>query len=175
MKHTMKPSVLHLYLIKPSRYDDEGYVVRHWRGVLPSNTLACLHALTEDVRAHGELGDVDIRVQLLDETVEKVPIRQIARLNRRDGEKVVVALEEGGGRVEVRVSDSGPGIEKYDLPRIFERSFRAAGPEGRSAGKAGLGLAISRKIVELHGGEIGVESEVGKGTTFRFTLPSGGG
>ena len=41
---------LHIVLLKPSKYDDDGYVLRHWRGVLPSNTLACLYALTEDVK-----------------------------------------------------------------------------------------------------------------------------
>lgn len=92
MKSASSPSILHMFLIKPSRYDDDGFVVRHWRGVLPSNTLACLHGLTEDVRARGQLGDVDIRVHLLDETVDKIPVRQIVRLNRHVRERVVVAL-----------------------------------------------------------------------------------
>ena len=72
MNRANQPQALHLFLIKPSRYDDEGFVVRHWKGVLPSNTMACLHALTEEVRSRGQLGNVDIRVHLLDETVDKV-------------------------------------------------------------------------------------------------------
>jgi hypothetical protein len=51
-----RPSRLHLFLVKPSKYDYEGYVVRHWRGVLPRNTLACLYGLTEDVRQRRLLG-----------------------------------------------------------------------------------------------------------------------
>ncbi len=86
------PGVLSLFLVKPSKYDDDGYVVRHWRGVLPSNTLACLHGLTEEVRRKGELGDVELRVYLVDEAVAKVRIREIVRANRRPGEKAVVAL-----------------------------------------------------------------------------------
>src|SRR5208282_5044384 len=61
---------LHLYLVKPSQYDDDGYVVRHFRGVLPSNTLACLAGLTEDVVRQKRLGDSwNIKVHLFDETV----------------------------------------------------------------------------------------------------------
>ncbi len=86
------PHTLSVFLVKPSKYDDDGYVVRHWRGVLPSNTLACLHGLTEAVRRNGALGDVKVEVHLVDEAVAKVPLRAIARANRRPGEKAVVAL-----------------------------------------------------------------------------------
>jgi radical SAM superfamily enzyme YgiQ (UPF0313 family) len=86
------PTTLRVYLVKPSKYDDEGYVVRHWRGVLPSNTLACLHGLTEDVRRRRLLGDVAIEVELIDEAVSKVPLREIVRANRRRNAKAIVAL-----------------------------------------------------------------------------------
>lgn len=92
MNFAGKPSRLHIYLVKPSKYDDDGYVVRHWRGVLPSNTLACLHGLTEDVKHQKLLGEVDLRVRVVDEAVSKVPIKKIAALNRRRGEKVVVGM-----------------------------------------------------------------------------------
>ena len=62
-----------LILIKPSHYDDEGYVIRHFRGVLPSNTLAYLSSLTLDVAQSKELGeDYEIEVALYDDTVEKI-------------------------------------------------------------------------------------------------------
>ena len=48
---------LHLCLVKPSKYDDDGYVIRYWKGVLPSNTLACLYGLSEDVKKRGALGE----------------------------------------------------------------------------------------------------------------------
>src|SRR5574341_605763 len=67
-----------LYLIKPSKYDDEGYVIRHWVGVVPSNTLATLRALTEDVRRRrGALGAVEIEIHQLDETVQRIPVAGI--------------------------------------------------------------------------------------------------
>jgi radical SAM superfamily enzyme YgiQ (UPF0313 family) len=86
------PKVLTVFLVKPSKYDDDGYVVRHWRGVLPSNTLACLHGLTEDVKRRGLLEDVELRVHLVDEAVGKVSIPAIVRADCRPGEKAVVAL-----------------------------------------------------------------------------------
>ena len=82
-----------VYLIKPSRYDDDGYVVRHWRGVLPSNTLACLDALTHDVAQRRLLGEhVWIETRLIDETVEKVRVRQIVHEARRGHARVIVGL-----------------------------------------------------------------------------------
>ena len=82
--------------------------------------------------------------------------------------------EPGGEMVQVEVTDTGEGIEPEDLSHIFERSFRGEGSRARSgiedAPRAGLGLAISRGLVEAHGGAIGVESEFGRGTRFHFTL-----
>jgi signal transduction histidine kinase len=70
--------------------------------------------------------------------------------------------------VRFSVADTGPGISPHDLPLLFDRFWQGA-REGR--GGAGLGLAIARGIVDGHGGRIWVESEVGRGTTFYFTLP----
>jgi signal transduction histidine kinase len=69
------------------------------------------------------------------------------------------------------VSDTGRGIPTEDLPRIFDRFYRADRSRTRSSGGAGLGLAIARRIIEAHGGTIWAESEMGKGTTVRFRLP----
>ena len=75
--------------------------------------------------------------------------------------------------VEVSVRDTGEGIPAQDLPRIFERFYRgdAARSRNRETGGAGLGLAIAKGIVRAHGGDIGVESQVGKGTQFTFSIP----
>jgi signal transduction histidine kinase len=70
----------------------------------------------------------------------------------------------------VNVADTGPGIPVDALPSIFERFYRVPGAERRAVG-TGLGLAITQQIIEAHGGEITVNSEEGKGTTFTFTLP----
>jgi signal transduction histidine kinase len=73
--------------------------------------------------------------------------------------------------VEVCVSDTGEGIRAEDLPHIFESFYRGEKSRSRSTGGAGLGLAISRGIVQAHGGEIKVQSEAGRGSRFTFTLP----
>jgi hypothetical protein len=80
-----------LFLIKPSNYDDEGYVVTHFRGVLPSNTLNCLAALTEDVLSQKLLGErVDVTLHLLDETVQTIPVEQICRKVRGSHDRTIV-------------------------------------------------------------------------------------
>src|SRR5215467_1816194 len=77
---------LHVVLLKPSKYDDDGYVLRHWRGVLPSNTLACLYALTEDVKQRQALrADLDMTVELLDEAVHAINVPKIICRSRRPG------------------------------------------------------------------------------------------
>jgi signal transduction histidine kinase len=73
--------------------------------------------------------------------------------------------------VEVSVSDTGEGIRAEDLPHVFESFYRGEKSRSRATGGAGLGLAISRGIVQAHGGEIRVESEPGKGSRFVFTIP----
>jgi len=92
-----------------------------------------------------------------------------------EGDMVTVSLSPREEKIEVRVTDTGTGIHPEDLPHIFERHFKSARASGTAAGKAGLGLAISKRIVELHGGRIEVESAVGKGSSFFFTLPPAGG
>jgi signal transduction histidine kinase len=86
------------------------------------------------------------------------------------GSTVDVAAARVDGQVQVSVSDSGPGIALEDQARIFQEFQQAAAGRDQREG-TGLGLALSRRLVELHGGHIWVDSEVGKGSTFAFTLP----
>jgi heavy metal sensor kinase len=88
--------------------------------------------------------------------------------NLPDGE-VRVKLESQDGMAVLTVSDTGAGISAEDLPRVFERFYRA--DKSRSTGGNGLGLAISKAVVEAHGGTIEVSSEENAGTTFRVRLP----
>jgi two-component system, OmpR family, phosphate regulon sensor histidine kinase PhoR len=75
------------------------------------------------------------------------------------------------GRIEVRVSDDGPGLSPEAQPRIFERFYRVDKARSREQGGTGLGLAIVKHVVQAQGGEVRVESRPGVGTTFFFTLP----
>jgi len=92
MRPVTRPFVFHVFLVRPSKYDDKGFVIRHWRAVVPSNSLACLYGLTEDVRRRRVLGEVDLRIHVVDEAVDKMPLDRIFRLNRRAGERVLVCL-----------------------------------------------------------------------------------
>jgi two-component system phosphate regulon sensor histidine kinase PhoR len=86
------------------------------------------------------------------------------------GSITVSARREGTGGVCVEVADTGSGIPDQHLGRIFERFYRVDKDRSRDVGGTGLGLAIVKHIVEAHGGVIRVESIVGKGSRFMFTL-----
>lgn len=86
------------------------------------------------------------------------------------GGKVILRAMEKDGTLTVEVQDTGIGIDKEDFTKIFEPYYQAANDKNHLGG-LGLGLALCRKIVELHGGRIWVESEVGRGTTFGFSVP----
>jgi len=88
----------------------------------------------------------------------------------RQGE-IRVSAEPRGHHVAISVSDTGSGIPQEYLPHIFDKFVQVP---GAATGGAGLGLAISRLIVETHGGQISVQSELGNGSTFTFTLPVAG-
>jgi radical SAM superfamily enzyme YgiQ (UPF0313 family) len=106
---------LTVVLIKPSKYDDDGYVIRHFRGVLPSNTLACLCSLTEDLNRRKALGDnLEIKIKILDDTVQRIPVDRIIRSSRRPHCRTVVALA---------------GVQSNQFPRAADiaRRFRAGG------------------------------------------------
>ena len=75
------------------------------------------------------------------------------------------------GVIHVSVADTGPGIRPEDLPHIFERFYQGRAYAKNTLAGSGLGLALAKKVVEAHGGRIWVESDLGKGTTFHFTLP----
>ena len=87
------------------------------------------------------------------------------------GARVDVRIADDHLALTVEVRDTGVGIPEEDLGQLFERFYRVDKDRSRATGGSGLGLAISRQIIEMHGGEISVESEVGKGSTFRVRLP----
>lgn len=88
-----------------------------------------------------------------------------------DGGTIIVAAEKEEREIRVSVSDTGVGIPKDDLPRIFERFYRVDKTRSRDMGGSGLGLSIVKHILELHNSRINVVSETGKGSKFEFFLP----
>jgi two-component system, OmpR family, phosphate regulon sensor histidine kinase PhoR len=117
----------------------------------------------EPVTVRGARGDLALLVRnLLDNAVRYSP----------EGGRVDVRLVERDGRAILEVEDTGIGIPTRDLPRIFERFYRVDRARSRETGGTGLGLSIARHIAERHGGRIEAESELGRGTTFRVTLPT---
>src|SRR3970040_1902338 len=102
-----------IVLIKPSKYDDDGYVIRFWKGVLPSNTLNVLNGLTEDVKQRQAFGDLEIEIVTFDETAEKLPVKKIVRWGRDRATKLLVCLV---------------GVQTNQFPRALDlaRRFRAA-------------------------------------------------
>jgi two-component system phosphate regulon sensor histidine kinase PhoR len=105
-----------------------------------------------------------ILINLVDNAVKYTP---------EGGRVTVRAREAGTGRVEIAVIDTGIGIPPADLPRITERFYRADRARSRELGGTGLGLAIVKHLVLAHGGELAIESQPGRGTTVRFSLPAG--
>jgi two-component system phosphate regulon sensor histidine kinase PhoR len=86
------------------------------------------------------------------------------------GGQITLSVETAGNELVVSVRDTGVGIAATDLPRVFERFFKA--DRARGGGGTGLGLALAKHIVQGHGGRIWVESVEGHGSTFHFSLPT---
>jgi two-component system phosphate regulon sensor histidine kinase PhoR len=112
--------------------------------------------------------DVDAMTQVFGNLIEN------AMKYANSGERVVVGVRNWSGGVEFYVQDFGPGIASEHQERIFERFYRVDKARSRESGGTGLGLAIAKHIVRAHGGTIRVESELGGGATFLFSLPSAG-
>lgn len=96
-------------------------------------------------------------------------IDNAVKYGSRDGE-IKIALSGTADKILINVTDDGPGIESEHLDKIFRRFYRVDKSRSRDKGGTGLGLAICKHLMEVHGEKIWVESEVGKGTTFSFSL-----
>lgn len=125
---------------------------------------------------HTEMSD-DAVISIDEDRIEQVLTNLIDNAIRHTPAEgsVTVSLEHELSYLKVQVSDTGEGISKEDLPFVFERFYKAdkARTRNKKVG-TGLGLAIAKNIVEAHNGNIRVESELGKGTTFTFYLPLNG-
>ncbi len=144
-------------------------------GDLVSDTLESFSELAyrESVRLEGRVEPNVDPVQMDTQAIGRVLNNLIGNALRHTtaGGEIMVHARRTGQGVEVSVRDSGEGIQAEDLPHIFERFYRGEKSRNRGTGGAGLGLAIARGIVRAHGGVIWVESDIGQGTTFIFTIP----
>ena len=139
-------------------------VVRDWREKLAAKNLKMIVDVSPDastLRAD-ETRLQEVLYNLLENAV---------KYSRENGQIQLQAARRGPETV-LSVSDDGTGISKEDLPRIFERFYRADKARSRELGGTGLGLAIVKHIAQLHGGRVEAESELGKGTTIRVVLPT---
>jgi signal transduction histidine kinase len=121
----------------------------------------------EIVAEPGVLVDIDVT------RLRQVLMNLLANATRHGppGGRVEVRVASSGADATVAVSDEGPGIPEHELEHVFERFYRVDPARGRDGGGAGLGLAIVRRMVELHGGRVWAERPRGGGATVTFTLP----
>jgi signal transduction histidine kinase len=157
---------------------DEGpmHVVRT-RTDLSQIVRDAVHAATPAARLCGITVEADVpeRLELM---IDAQRIAQVvdnllsnAIKYTLDGGRVCVRLELDGDRADLAVTDTGIGIAPADRDRLFTRFFRARHAEEQSIQGVGLGLSITKSIVESHGGRIEVDSEIGRGSIFRVRLP----
>src|SRR5437762_435803 len=139
------------------------HILRDWKRKLSEKNLKVIVHLAQDaspIRAD-ETRLQEVLYNLLENAV---------KYSRENGEIRVQAARRGS-EIVLSVSDDGIGISKDDLPRIFERFYRADKARTRELGGTGLGLSIVKHIAQLHGGRVEAESELGRGTTIRVLLP----
>ena len=139
-------------------------VIRDWEKKLAEKQLKVVVDLSPDARKirADETRLHEVLYNLLDNAL---------KYSRENGE-IRLRAAQHGPEIVLSVTDNGIGITKGDLPRIFERFYRADKARSRELGGTGLGLAIVKHIAQLHGGRVEAESELGKGTTIRVILPA---
>ena len=136
--------------------------------VIKFNPLAKKLDITLDLNLAKSLPMVQADIALIERALSNL-IDNAIRFTPPQG-TVTIYLKKKGNQVLVDITDTGPGIPAEELPLIFERFYRIDKSRAKSYGGAGLGLAIAKKIIELHDCKIEVKSEINQGTTFSFGL-----
>ena len=141
-----------------------------------------LHAAIDACKAEAEANDIKINLKCSDTLTGEINPRLLeqAVINlvvngvkySRKGSEILINAEQKGNGIEIRVQDRGCGITAEHLPRLFERFYRSDKARSRQLGGTGLGLAIVKHIVQLHHGDVTVESTPEQGSTFTIHLPS---
>jgi two-component system phosphate regulon sensor histidine kinase PhoR len=148
----------------------------------PLELRALVEKIFTDLNAKAENKNVQLVNEMpeLTATVDANRIDQVLanlvdnaiKYGRAEGHVTVGGKKLDDGKLEMFVRDDGPGIPAESLDRVFERFYRVDKARSRDQGGTGLGLSIVKHIVQAHGGEVWVKSELGKGATFFFTLPA---
>jgi PAS domain S-box-containing protein len=132
----------------------------------------CLHISAAGTYRILTEGLKDAEVEADSERIQRVIVNFVNNAVKyaAKSKDIIIRVEELANELKVTVSDMGPGIAENKIPHLFERFYRADDNGGQNSG-LGLGLYISAEIVRKHGGDIGVDSQPGKGSSFWFTLP----
>jgi two-component system phosphate regulon sensor histidine kinase PhoR len=169
-----------LDLISLARLESGQDAFQHRPLLLVPALLACIEPYRERAAAHGlglvfEPGGCDAEVRVV---ADEEAIRQIfdnlidnAIKYTPDGGTIRISCREAGREVVVEVADTGIGIPRDDLPRIFERFYRVDKARSRELGGTGLGLSIVKHLVQSIGGRVAVSSRIGTGSEFSIRLP----
>ena len=150
--------------------------------LLPVKIRALAEKVLTDLNAKAENKNVELvndvpeltangDVNRLDQVIANL-VDNAIKYGRAQGSVVVGGKKLDDGRLEIFVRDDGPGIPPEAIDRVFERFYRVDKARSRDQGGTGLGLSIVKHIVQAHGGDVRVESELGKGATFFFTVPA---
>jgi len=137
-----------------------------------------VESITEYVRYKGLkiVFDTDTEEKMIScdpERVDRIVLNLISNSIKftKEGGSILVSVADKGEKVEISVKDSGIGIEEENLDSIFDRFYQGNGSLKCNKGGSGIGLHLAKSIVDLHGGEISVESKLGEGSLFRIVLP----
>lgn len=152
---------------EPAEQDLESLVEDAWASIQPgpqSRGIRLETDLPPDLQVRADGGALlQILCNLFDNAARYEP----------DGGTVRLRARREGDHVRIEVSDDGPGIPSAHVERVFERFYRVDAARSREAGGTGLGLSIVKHLVAAHGGEVGIRSRLGEGTTVWFTIPDG--
>ena len=149
----------------------------------PCDVAALVRDTVEAARPAAVQGGVQLELESPDSLVSKVDAQRLRQVLENlisnglkytdEGGVVTLSLRLAGESIELEVADTGIGISAEDVDKVFTRFFRAPAAQARMTPGTGLGLSIARSIIEAHGGQVSVQSEVGRGSRFRVSLPHG--
>jgi two-component system, OmpR family, phosphate regulon sensor histidine kinase PhoR len=133
---------------------------------------SCHHLRSVGIHRLDVKGDLDLQIYADEQRVDQVIVNFLNNAVKYapDSRDIIITVEKIGDKTKISVADKGPGVLPEKIPHLFDRYYRADHSGAQFSG-LGLGLYISAEIIKRHGGEIGVDSKLGAGSTFWFTLP----